>query len=71
MPTPKPPCRRDCPRRSAVPTCHDPARCEAWAAYQAALQAHNASLARMHREYDDLKTARRGEARRRKGGKQI
>lgn len=26
-------CPRDCPRRSAVPNCHDPARCAVWAAH--------------------------------------
>lgn len=71
MPLPKPPCTRSCPKRCAVPNCHDPALCGDWAAYQAALQAHNASVEKMHREYDDLSAARAGEARRRKGGRQI
>lgn len=34
---PKPPCGRKCPKRSAVPNCHDPAVCGDWAAYQDAL----------------------------------
>lgn len=38
---PKPPCGRNCPKRSAIPNCHDPAVCGDWAAYQAALAKWN------------------------------
>lgn len=31
----EPPCARDCPRRSAVPNCHNPELCEDWARYLA------------------------------------
>lgn len=26
-------CPRDCPRRSAIPNCHNPETCETWARY--------------------------------------
>lgn len=35
-------CPRDCPRRSAIPNCHNPETCETWARYlkeQAAIKA--------------------------------
>lgn len=34
---PKPPCGRNCPKRSAIPNCHDSVVCPDWAAYQEAL----------------------------------
>ena len=55
---PKPPCGRNCPKRSAIPNCHDPAVCGDWAAYQEALAAWNAGNAAARRAQDDVETAR-------------
>ena len=41
---PQPPCGRHCPKRCAVPNCHDPAICGDWAAYQDALTSFNRNV---------------------------
>lgn len=56
---PKPPCGRKCPKRSAVPNCHDPVVCPDWAAYQAALAKWNEDRNAVSKSRDDYKAAKR------------
>lgn len=55
---PMPPCGRNCPKRSSIPNCHDPAVCGDWAAYQKALAEWNYALKAESREKADLKAAK-------------
>ena len=55
---PKPPCGRNCPKRSAVPNCHDPAICGDWAAYQDALAKWNEDWKAARKSRDDYKAAK-------------
>ena len=55
---PKPPCGRNCPKRSAVPNCHDPAVCGDWAAYQDALAKWNEDWKAARKSRDDYKAAK-------------
>ena len=55
---PKPPRGRNCPKRSAVPNCHDPAVCGDWAAYQEALAKWTAEWNAVKRSRDDYKAAK-------------
>lgn len=67
---PKPPCGPKCPRRCAVPNCHDGAVCGAWAAYQNALEKWRNENAAARRERDDLETALHGRKPRRRKERQ-
>lgn len=56
---PKPPCGRNCQKRSAIPNCHDPAVCGDWAAYQEALAAFNRNVQTGRRsllDYDHVRS---------------
>ncbi len=56
---PQPPCGRHCPKRCAVPNCHDPAICGDWAAYQDALAVFNRNVLtgrRSERDYDRVRS---------------
>ena len=55
---PKPPCGRICPKRCAVPNCHDPAVCGDWAAYKEALEKWNADWMAVKRSREDYKAAK-------------
>ena len=55
---PKPPCGRHCPKRSAVPNCHDPAVCGDWAAYQDALAKWNEDWKAARKSREDYKAAK-------------
>ena len=55
---PKPPCGRNCPKRSAIPNCHDPAVCGDWAAYQEALAKWNADWMAEKRSMEDYSAAK-------------
>ena len=55
---PKPPCGRKCPKRCAVPNCHDPAVCGDWAAYQDALGKWNEAWKAEKRARADVKAAK-------------
>ena len=39
-------CPKDCPRRCAVPNCHNVETCEIWARYVADLEARKAAVAK-------------------------
>lgn len=39
-------CPKDCPRRCAVPNCHNVETCEIWARYVADLEARKAAIAK-------------------------
>ena len=52
---PKPPCGRNCPKRSAIPNCHDSVVCPDWAAYQEALAEWSEAMKAEKREKADLK----------------
>ncbi len=53
-----PPCGRNCPKRCAVPNCHDPAICGDWAAYQEAMAKWSESRASARKEIMDYKAAK-------------
>ena len=55
---PKPPCGRICPKRCAVPNCHDPAICGDWSAYQTALSEWNAARKAEAKAMEDYKAAK-------------
>ena len=55
---PKPPCGRNCQKRSAIPNCHDPAVCGDWAAYQEALAKWNAEWKAVQRSMEDYSAAK-------------
>ena len=55
---PKPPCGKNCPKRSAIPNCHDPAVCGDWAAYQEALAKWNADWKAVARSREDYSAAK-------------
>lgn len=59
MPLPKPPCTRSCPKRCAVPNCHDPALCGDWAAYQEELEAYKSAEKKHKAEENDYQETRR------------
>lgn len=58
-------CPRDCPRRSAVPNCHDPERCDIWAAHLERMRVVHAARAQMEAERACVTHARRQADRRR------
>lgn len=55
---PKPPCGRKCPKRSAVPNCHDPVVCGDWGAYQDALKKWTEDWKAAQRSRNDYKAAK-------------
>lgn len=55
---PLPPCGK-CPRRCAVPNCHDPTVCGDWAAYQDALTAWRSDYDAARRERHDMRAVKR------------
>ncbi|MBT9650309.1 hypothetical protein GPK87_12870 [Oscillibacter sp. MCC667] len=55
---PKPPCGRNCPKRSAIPNCHDSVVCPDWAAYQEALAEWSEAMKAEKREKADLKATK-------------
>ena len=56
---PKPPCGRNCPKRSAIPNCHDSVVCpDWWAAYQEALAEWSKAMKAEKREKADLKATK-------------
>ena len=57
---PKPPCGRNCPKRSAIPNCHDSVVCPDWAAYQEALAEWSEAMKAEKREKADLKATKNG-----------
>ncbi|WP_298030245.1 hypothetical protein [uncultured Dysosmobacter sp.] len=59
MPLPKPPCTRSCPKRCAVPNCHDPALCGDWAAYQEELEVYKSAEKKRKEEENDYQETRR------------
>ena len=65
---PKPPCTRECPRRSMV--CHDREICPDWGRYQDELSAWKLMVYSAKQKEDDLLVARRTEQARRKWQRQ-
>ena len=63
---PQPPCGRHCPKRCAVPNCHDPAICGDWAAYQDALTSFNRNVLAGRRSARDYAHVRSNHVRVRK-----
>lgn len=53
------PCRPDCPRRRASPTCHDPAYCPAWGEYAAKTERERQERRDQSREIGDYQAVRR------------
>lgn len=64
MAAPRPPCGMNCPRRCAVPNCHDPERCSAWGEFLRLRQAFDAAVSKARGEDDDYKAARHREVKR-------
>ncbi len=60
---PQPPCGRHCPKRCAVPNCHDPAICGDWAAYQDAIAEFNRTVKTGRRSMQDVDIVRKGPGR--------
>lgn len=55
----KPPCEKDCPRRSIAPNCHSPI-CEDWVKYEESCKANRAARVKRMQEINDIASVRCG-----------